>query len=228
MTQIQIMIVDDHPIVREGVARLVGQEPDLVVAVQVGDGPSAISALRQGGIDLAIVDLALPGTNGFKLIAKLRALAPGMPVVVLSMHEETYHAERALKVGAVAYVMKAEAADRIVEAIRAALAGEVFVSGRMAARMMARMVLGPKSSTLSPADVLTEREFEVFQLIGLGYKTRRIADQLKVSVKTIETHRRNIKHKLGLQDASGLAHYAIRWADRSERGLPGVVSASAL
>jgi DNA-binding NarL/FixJ family response regulator len=207
-----VLIVDDHPIVRQGLAQLINEETDLEVCGQADDAPEALQAIRQLHPDMVIVDIALKDTSGMELIKDLKAQYPDLPVLTLSMHDEAVYGERALRAGAKGYIMKQEATEKVVTAIRRVLAGEVYVSNGMAAKMVSRFV-GGTHTTGSVADVLSDRELEVFRMIGEGYGTREMAEKLHLSVKTIETYRAHIKDKLGLQDANELLRAAIRWVN---------------
>ena len=213
----KILIVDDHPIVREGLSTLINLEPDLVVCAEAGDGDSALAALEESKPDLVLLDLSLPGITGFGLIRKIKKLEPRLPILVLSMHDETFSAERALRAGALGYLMKAEATGQVIAAIRCVLSGVVYVSEKMASHIISRLVSSGNSAEVSPVERLSDREFEVFQLVGRGHATSRIAKGLCLSVKTVETHRANIKRKLGVKDATELLQYAVEW--RASEGL---------
>jgi len=206
------VIVDDHPIVRQGLAQLINQESDLLVCGQAEDAYEAMQTIRESDPDMVIVDISLKETSGVELIKDLKIQYPDLPVLTLSMHDETVYGERALRAGARGYIMKQEATEKVVTAIRRVLAGEVYVSNGMAAKMVSKLVGGP-GKTGSPVECLSDRELEVFRMLGEGYNTREMADKLHLSVKTIETYRAHIKDKLGLQDASELLRSAIRWVN---------------
>jgi len=208
-----ILIVDDHPIVRQGLAQLINQESDLVVCGQAEDAHDAILAIRKYDPDLVIVDISLKDTSGVELIKDLKVQYPDLPVLTLSMHDEAIYGERALRAGARGYIMKQEATEKVVTAIRRVLAGEVYVSDGMAAKMVSKMVGGASKKPGSRIENLSDRELEVFRMIGEGYNTREMAERLHLSVKTIETYRAHIKDKLALQDASELLRSAIQWVN---------------
>jgi two-component system response regulator NreC len=210
----RILIVDDHVFVREGIARLLGGEPDLSVSAEAGGARQALEALEREKFDLAIVDLSLGSDSGLDLIKAVKARHPKLPVLVISMHDETIYAERALRAGASGYLMKHEATERVLLAIRQLLAGGVHVSDRIQATMMGRMVGRSAGGDTSVEALLSDRELEILRYIGAGLKTAEIARQLKRSVKSIEAHRARLKQKLGLRNAAELASYAARWADR--------------
>jgi len=205
-----ILIVDDHPIVRRGIAQLIEDERDLRICGEADSPEAALELLATCQPDLAIVDLTLARANGLALIKDLQSRDAKLPVLVLSMHDEALYAERVLRAGAAGYIMKQEATEHIVDAIRQVLAGRVYVSERMTARMLHRMIGDKNEPTASPLDTLTTREMEVLQLLGQGLSTREIAAQLFVSVKTIETHLDHLKTKLGVDSGRQLVHYATR------------------
>ncbi len=209
--EIRILIVDDHPIVRQGLAELVNHEVDLAVCGQAEDSHEAMGAVRELEPDTVVVDISLKETSGLELIKDIHSQYPDLPVLALSMHDETLYAERALRAGAMGYIMKQEATENVIVAIRKILGGEIYVSDRMASRMVRKLVAGQAESTASPVDCLSDRELEVFHLIGKGHGTRQISERLHLSVKTIETYRAHIKDKLNLADAAELLQYAIQW-----------------
>ena len=208
----KILIVDDHPVVREGLARRIDRQGDMAVCGEAETAAEALKAVAALRPDLVVVDLTLKDKSGLELIKDLRLRHPETPVLVLSMHDETLYAERALRAGARGYIMKQEAADHIIGAIRRVLGGEVYLSDRMASRLLGTFVGGrAKDVSRSPADRLSDRELEVFEMVGTGLATREIAERLHVSVKTVEAYRANIKQKLHLRTATELAHHAFQW-----------------
>ena len=209
----RIFIVDDHPIVRKGLAQLINQEEDLVICGEADNAETALEALKKVKPDLAIVDISLRGIDGFELTKLIRARFDNIPVLVISMHDESLFAERALRVGARGYIMKQEAIEKMMEAIRKVLRGELYVSERVSANIVKRFVDGKAEGVSSSEELLSDREMEVFQLIGQGFGTRQIADQLHVSVKTVETYRANIKEKLNLKNATELMKHAVHWIE---------------
>lgn len=209
----RILIVDDHPIFRQGIAQLLSREPDLEVCAEAGTANNALATIERNPPDLAIVDINLKGANGLELIKSIKAQSPKLPVLVVSMHEESLYAERALRAGAMGYVMKEVAADQVMTAIRKVLRGELYVSPTVSSQMIRRLVEGPESGG-SPVDSLSDRELEVLQLIGQGNGTRQIAELLHLSVKTIETHRAHIKEKLNLKTATEIVCFASDWVNR--------------
>lgn len=209
----QILIVDDHPMMRDGLAALITAQPDLAVCAQAADAGEAQQAVEAHRPDLVIMDISLPGKSGLEAIKDLQALQPGLAILVLSMHDEALYAERVLRAGARGYVMKQEGGKRIMDAIRAVLEGKVFVSEKMSARIMDAFTGRRAAEAGSTVENLSDREFEVFQLIGQGRSTKEIADQLHLSVKTVEVHRVNIKAKLKLATSPELVHFAVRWVE---------------
>ena len=214
--QIKVVVVDDHPIVRQGLSELISQEQDLVVCGQAEDADEAMALLRSNPPDMAIVDIALKESSGMELIKDIRAAYPNILILALSMHDESLYAERALRAVARGYIMKSEATDKVVDALHKIMAGKIYVSEKMAAKIMHKLVGSPDVSE-SAIDRLSDRELEVFSLIGQGYGTRQIAARLHLSIKTIETYRAHLKEKLNLEDGSELLQNAIRWSNsRSE------------
>ena len=208
-----ILIVDDHPIVRQGLAEMVNHEDDIEVCGQAEDAHQAMKAVKELKPDMAIVDISLKQTSGMELIKDLQAQYPNLPVLALSMHDESLYAERALRAGARGYIMKAEATEKVIMAIRKILSGEIYISDKMASKMMRKLVGGSTEINTSPVERLSDRELEVFQLIGKGFGTRQISERLFLSIKTIETYRAHIKEKLNLKDAAELLQYAIQWVN---------------
>ena len=209
----QILIVDDHPIVRQGIAGLVNHENDLAVCGQAEDSHQALRAIRELTPNMAIVDISLKETDGLELIKNIHSRYPNLLILALSMHDETVYAERALRAGAMGYIMKQEATENVILAIRKILGGELYVSDRMASRMVRKLVGGQTETLGSPTESLSDRELEVFHLIGHGHGTRQISERLHRSVKTIETYQANIKEKLSLKNAGELHQYAIQWVN---------------
>jgi len=208
-----ILIVDDHPIVRQGLAELVNHETDLVVCGQAEDAHQAMKAVKELKPDMAIVDISLKETSGMELIKDLNSQYPNLPVLALSMHDESLYAERVLRAGARGYIMKAEATEKVIMAIHKILSGEIYISDKMAAKMIRKLVGSSTEINASPLNSLSDRELEVFQLIGKGFGTRQISERLYLSIKTIETYRAHIKEKLHLADAAELLQYAIQWVN---------------
>lgn len=208
-----IIVVDDHPLFRKGVVQMLSQEPDLEVRAEAENSPSALDLMRRTSLDLAIVDIGLHGsTNGIELTKSIKAEHPNVPVLVLSMHDESLYASRALRAGASGYLMKREALDSVISAVRAVLKGDIYVSPMMAKRMIAEHV-GADTGGRSPVEKLTDRELEVLQLIGEGNEVRGIAQKLHLSAKTVEAHRAHIKEKLNFSNAREVARFAVQWVD---------------
>ena len=208
-----VLIVDDHPIVRQGLAQLIEQERDLHVCGQAEDAHEAMQAIRTLKPDMVIVDISLKDTSGMELIKDLKVRHADLPILTLSMHDESMYAERSLRAGARGYIMKQEATEKVITAIRRVLAGEVYVSDTVATRMVSRLAAGAGAVSASPLESLSDRELEVFRLIGEGNGTRQVAEKLHLSVKTIETYRAHIKEKLGFKDANELFRAAIEWVN---------------
>jgi DNA-binding NarL/FixJ family response regulator len=213
----RIFIVDDHPLLRRGLAELINRESDMVFCGEAEDSPTAMRLIAQIKPDLVIVDISLKGYNGIELIKNIKAFDQKIQVLVLSMHDESIYAMRVLKAGAKAYVMKQEVVDKVMEAIRRIRAGKVFVSERVASRMLDQVVVGGDPSTDSPVDLLSDRELEIVNMIGSGLPTREIAAKLHISIKTVESHRARIKEKLSLQNAIQLVQFCVRWVEEGAR-----------
>ena len=208
----RILIIDDHPAVREALAFRIGRQSDLQVCGEAANMGDALRLVADTQPDVAVVDISLKSGNGIDLIKRIKDRNEHVRMVVWSMHSESLYAERALRAGALGYVNKDQATDTIVEAIRRVLAGKVYLSDAMTERLLQRAVGGEAIAALrSPVEILADRELEVFRLIGAGVKTTDIAEQMHLSIKTIETYRDRIRKKLDLKDGSELAHYATRW-----------------
>ena len=209
----RILLVDDHPFMRAGLAQLIDRQPDMMVGGEAGDPAAALAALAKSPVDLVITDITMPGRGGLELIKDLQAQHPALPVVVVSMHDEVIYAERVLRAGARGYVMKEAGGEALLAALRQVLAGQVYLSPKMSARVLDNLTARKPRGSSSPIDKLTDREFEVFQLIGQGKSTRDIAQQLNLSTKTIDVHRGHIKEKLELNDVTALVRHAVRWVE---------------
>ena len=214
----RIFIVDDHPLVREWLANLLRQQPDLTVCGQAETPAAALAAIIADPPDVAIVDLSLKGGSGLDLIKDLQAQQPEVIVLVLSMHEEIYHAERALRAGARGYVMKRESTGQIIEAIRQVRAGRLYANAEELARLAERMI-GRVRPGQGSVEILSDRELEVFRRLGQGQPTRRIAEELHLSIKTVQAYSARIKEKLGLDNATELIREAVHWVG-NETNLP--------
>jgi len=213
----RVFVVDDHPLVRESLVALIDRQRDLSVSGQASDSASAFAALLKDPADVAVVDLALPGESGLELIKKIQVLSPTPRILVVSMYDESSYAERALRAGALGYVMKHETSDKVIEAIRTVARGEVYVSGTLASELARKFVGGRTATRLSGVSRLSDRELEIFRMIGLGRETKRIATDLNLSMKTIQAHCSNIKEKLGLANATELIREAVRWVETEQR-----------
>lgn len=221
MTQdrpIKVLLVDDHPVVRRGIAQLIRQEAGFSVVAEAESVPEAVEAVRANIPDVLVVDLTLKGASGMELIKQVRVDRPSLPVLVVSMHDERIYAERCLRMGANGYVMKEEAAEVIIAAIRRIMDGGTWLSERLMSAAVQRMVGGRQSLRGATVASLSDRELEVFQLIGRGFGTKSIAEQLKLSVKTVEAHKANIKGKLGVRSAPELQRLAVTWTESRENG----------
>ena len=213
----RILVVDDHAIVRQGLMQLINRESDMFVC---GDAETAADALKQIALlnpDVAIVDVSLKEDSGLELVKNIRIRHPKLAVLILSMHDETFYAGRFLRAGARGYIMKEVATEKVLIALRRVLAGEVYLSERMSSRILHKLVDGSGATPVKATiDVLSDRELEVFSLIGQGLGTRDIAKRLHVSVKTVEAHRAHIKEKLQLQGATELLQQAIQWSQGNQ------------
>jgi DNA-binding NarL/FixJ family response regulator len=216
----KVLVVDDHPIVREGLADLINKEKDLVVCGWAQDIPETIKAIKSLSPDVVTVDIALGSTNGLELIKDIKTEFPDLPMLALSMHQESFYAERAIRAGAKGYITKQEATKNVILAIRRVLDGGLYLSEEMKDKLLYSVVSGHDSEgSISPIDCLTDRELEVFGLLGEGKGTREIAEQLCLSVKTVETYRARIKEKLRLPSGAKLLQQAFAWVhgrDQSE------------
>ena len=214
--KIRVVIVDDHPLFRERLAQLINHEPDMEVTGEADSAEDAIQLIRNRSPDLAIVDITLKGSSGLELIKSIKALSIGVPVLVLSMHEESLYAERALRAGATGYITKHQAADEVLSAIRRVLAGEVYLSEKMTSGFLKSLTSAGVKTISRAIDRLTDRELEVLDLIGCGQTTRQIADKLQLGVATVDTYRARIKEKMNFRNAAELQHFAIRWVRERE------------
>lgn len=206
----RILLVDDHPIVRHGLTEMINHEKDLMVCGTAEDLRKALEQITALKPDLVVVDISLKGSNGIELLKNIKVRYPKMLVLMLSMHDEALYAVRALRAGAPGYIMKQEATKKVLTAIRQVLAGEIYLSEKMEKKMMQQLAGGRAGRTGSPIEDLSDRELEVFGLIGQGHGTRQIAEELHLSIKTIESHRAHIKEKLNLKNATELLQHAIQ------------------
>jgi DNA-binding NarL/FixJ family response regulator len=209
-----IFLVDDHPLMRKGLVRTIENEVDLNVAAQMSSAEEALDEIEDLDPELAIVDISLPGMSGMELIKHLQSRLPDLKILVVSRHDETLYAERCIRAGAKGYLMKQEAGDVIVKAIRKVLNGRIFVSEEINERLLQSMAEGGRERIMqSPLEVLSDRELEVFELTGKGHSTREIAERLHLSVKTIESYRARIKDKLNLDSGNELMKHAVQWVE---------------
>lgn len=213
----RVLLVDDHAVVRFGIAQLIQREPDLEVCGQEEDAAHAMAAIERLKPDLVIADISLKDSSGLELMRNIKAQCTGLPILVVSTHDERVYAEVAFRAGALGYLMKDEALERIVPAIRRVLGGNIYVSEAQAARMLEQQVRGRPSLDHSPVEDLSDRELEVFQMIGQWKKTSDIAKELHLSIKTIEYYREQIKLKLNLKTAAELTQHATAWVQRESR-----------
>lgn len=207
----KVFIVDDHPIVREGLAQMIRREPDLTVCGEAEDAQSALQMIYGLKPDILIVDISLHGPDGLDLLKSVRAKDPTLPVLVLSMHDESIYAERSLRAGANGYIMKQEATENVLVALRRILNREVYVSPQIANKMLQRFVSAGAAHGKHSLHELSDRELEVLRLMGEGHSTRQIADTLHLSVKTVESYQAHLKEKLALKNSRELVQYAVQW-----------------
>ena len=215
MNRRKILIVDDHPILRKGLAMLINQESDLVVAAEADNAQSALEMIEAHKPDLLIIDISLPGIDGIELVKTVKLRYRDIPSLVVSMHDETVFAERALRAGARGYIMKQEALENVLIGVRKVLAGEIFVSNAITTRMLEKFVSGDAKEAQSTVGLLSNRELTVFRMLGQGLKTSQVAEKLHLSVKTVESYRSHIKEKLKLADGAELLKCAIQWVQQT-------------
>jgi DNA-binding NarL/FixJ family response regulator len=215
--QFRIVVIDDHPVLRQGIAQLISEQEDFVVVGQAEDTKMAITVVQQAKPDGIVLDVSLKGASGIEAAKDIKALYPRVKILMLSMHDENIYAARALKAGASGYIMKDESPEKVVAALRKVMKGEVYVSERYGSRLLCNLAGGRANGASTPVDMLSDRELEVFSLIGQGLGTRSIAEKLTLSVKTIESHRAHIKEKLNLEGGTELVHYAIQWEQGEKR-----------
>ncbi len=211
----QVYLVDDHPLVRESLTSLINQQADLAVCGEAETGARALREIAALKPDVAILDISLKESSGLELIKAAKTTMPELSIVVLSMHDEELYAERCIRAGAGGYVMKREASNRVVTAVREVLAGRMCVSDQMAAAFAKKFVSGRRAGGDSPVSALSDRELEVFGLLGKGMATRQVAEHMDVSIKTVQAYCARIKHKLHLASATELLREAIHWHDQN-------------
>ena len=212
----RVLVVDDHPMTRYGIVRLIAQEPDLVVCGEAENASRALAAVSALKPQVVLADLTMPGGEGLEFIKDVRSLHPEVAVLVVSMHDEALYAERALRAGARGYIMKNEGGAKLVEAIRQVLQGKTYVSENMSGKVLEIFSGRRRREDDTTIGKLTDREFEVFRLLGQGMTTREIGQQLRLGTKTVETHRLHVREKLGLKSGPALIKYAVRWAGTQE------------
>ena len=208
-----ILLVDDHPFMRAGLAQLINKQPDFFVCGEAGDPMEAKRELARIKVDLILSDITMPGRSGLEFIKDIHAVDPELPILVVSMHDEMLYAERVLRAGARGYIMKGAGGENLLLAIRQVLNGETYISAKVSAKIVDAFSARKPRGSSSPIEKLSDREFEVFQLVGLGNSTREIGIRLNLSPKTVDVHRGTIKKKLQLKDATELVRYAIRWVE---------------
>ena len=209
----RLLIVDDHPITRAGLVHLINRQPDMVVCGEAKNAAEALDAVDAGKPDLVLADIALPGKSGLELIKDIKAIHPGLPTLVISMHDESLYAERVLRAGARGYITKHEGGEKLLQAIRHVLSGQIYVSEKMSAHILEIFSCGQTAPARSLIAQLSDREFEVFELLGEGVSAHEIARRLHLSTKTVDAHRANIKSKLTIKTNSELISYAARWME---------------
>jgi RNA polymerase sigma factor (sigma-70 family) len=209
----RVMIVDDHPIVCLGLSRMIEEQPDLTVCATADNAKEALQKIRLHLPELVLVDLSLKESSGLDLLEQIRVEMPHLPLLAISMYDESLYAERAIRAGSNGYIMKQENPERILEAVRIVAAGRIFLSNRMSTKLLNLFLRGNSRDIQSPIEKLSNRELEVFKLIGEGLSTREIAERLHLSPKTVETHRSRIKKKLEIEKSTQLIRYAMKWVD---------------
>ncbi|MFY9923530.1 MAG: response regulator transcription factor [Opitutaceae bacterium] len=214
----RILLVDDHPFMRAGLAQLIDLQPDMVVAGEAGNPAEAIQKFAVAKPDMVLTDMTMPGRSGLEFIKDLRAAYPDVAILVVSMHDEAIFAERALRAGARGYIMKEAGGENLLTAIRQVLSGQIYLSPRMSANALDIFSGRRPRGSSSPIEKLSDREFEVFRLVGQGKSTRDIAQQLHLSTKTVDVHRGHIKEKLELKDTTALVRHAVRWVETQNLG----------
>lgn len=214
----KLFLVDDHPMMRAGLTQLIAKQPDLEVCGEASDPAEALQQMTQSPPpDLLVTDITMPGRSGVEFIKDILAQYENLPILVVSMHDELIYAERVLRAGARGYIMKEAGGEKLLAAIRRVLSGQVYVSEQISAKILDSLSAKKPRGSRSPIEQLSDREFEVFQLIGHGKSTREIAKQLHLSPKTVDVHRGHIKEKLELKDATSLVRHAVRWVETQNK-----------
>lgn len=214
----KIVVVDDHPLMRKGLVMSLEAETDLHVVAQASNAEDGIGVIEAEDPDLVVVDISLPGMSGIELVKQLQSMRPQINTLVVSRHDESLYAERAIRAGAKGYVMKLAAPDELVKAVRKVMNGGIYVSEKVNERLLMGMISGKEMVSQSPLDVLSDRELEVFELTGKGFGTRDISERLHLSVKTVESYRARIKTKLNLSNAAELMQHAVQWVEGEKAG----------
>jgi len=212
----RILLVDDHPMMRAGLVQLIDRESDLLVCAEAGQPKEVFALLAQAKPDLVMADLTMPGRSGLEFLKDLVAQSPSLPILVISMHDETVHAERCLRAGARGYIMKDSDNQTLLTAIRRVIGGQRYVSPQVSEMLLGNISARKPRGSDSPIQALSDREFEIFQLVGQGKSTREIAEELHLSPKTVDVHRANMREKLRLKDTTSLIRYAVRWLETQD------------
>jgi DNA-binding NarL/FixJ family response regulator len=220
----RIAVIDDHPILRQGIVRLINEQPDFEVVGETDEAKKATSLIQQCKPDGVVLDVSLKGSSGIEAAKDIKSVFPKVKILMLSMHDENIYASRALKAGASGYIMKQETPELVLAALRKVMTGQVSISERYSSRLLSNFANRRGDIATSPVDLLSDRELEVFTLIGKGFGTRPIAERLNLSVKTIESHRAHIKEKMNLESATELVHYAIQWEQGANMAIPAVAA----
>lgn len=211
--RMRVLIVDDHPMTRMGLVHVINHEPDLVVCAEAENAADALGAVDACEPDLVLADITLPGKSGLELVKDIKAIRPRLPILVISMHDESLYAERVLRAGARGYITKHEGGKKLMQAIRHVLRGQIYISEKMSAHILETFSGGHTASVRSLIAQLSDREFEIFELLGEGLSARKIAERLHLSTKTVDVHRANIKAKLVIKTTPELISYAARWIE---------------
>lgn len=220
--RMRVLIVDDHPMTRAGLAHMINHQTDMIVSGEAENAGQALAALEVKVPDLVLLDITLPGKSGLEVIKDIKAIRPGLPVLVVSMHDESLYADRVLRAGARGYITKHEGGEKLMQAIRHVLSGKIYVSETVSAHIL-DVFSGGQTGQRSSIENLSDREFEVFELLGEGLSARQIAARLHLSAKTVDAHRANIKEKLKIKTTAELISFAARWiADRSRTKEPDI------
>jgi len=213
----RVYIVDDHPLMRKGMVMTLNADVEFDVCGQAESAEDALNEILELKPDAAVIDISLPGMNGIELVKNLLHQLPDLKILIVSRHDEELYAERALRAGAKGYLMKLEAGEVLVSAVRQIMNGGIYLSDKIGNKLLMKLTSGKSSKSDNPLDLLSDRELEVFELTGQGHSTREIGEKLHISVKTVESHRANIKEKLQIDSANELMRHAVRWVEESSR-----------